>query len=51
MQLGGAAAAPRLLTSLARDGELRTWDWPTSACTSASASAAASMVSVCVKNK
>ncbi len=44
VQLGSATAAPGLLASLARDGELRTWDVPSSSCTSCSPSVATSMV-------
>ena len=44
VQLGGTAAAPALLASLSRDGELRTWDVARGACTSASASQACSLV-------
>lgn len=44
VQLGGAAAAPALLASLSRDGELRMWDVARGACTSASASQACSLV-------
>lgn len=45
MLLASAAAAPQLLASLSRDGELRTWDVAAGACTSASASQATSLVS------
>lgn len=44
VQLASAAGAPALLASLARDGELRTWDAAAGACTSASASQAVSLV-------
>jgi hypothetical protein len=44
VQLGGAAAAPALLVSLARDGELRTWDVARGACTFATPSQACSLV-------
>lgn len=44
VQLGSADGVPTLLASLARDGELRTWDVACGACTSASASQATSLV-------
>lgn len=43
VQLASAAAAPKLLASLSRDGELRTWNVAAGACTSASASQATSL--------
>jgi hypothetical protein len=44
VQLASVARAPTLLASLSRDGEVRTWDVASGACTSASASQACSLV-------